>query len=133
MSAELTSNPTVRKLSFAGSTEVGKLLMAQYASTVKKVRLELGGNAAPFIVSDDADLDAAVAGAMVSKYRNARQTCVCANRLLVQDGIHDALSAAARTSPAWKSRNASSGIRRSWKRRWSPGPTSTGARRSARS
>ena len=92
MGAELTSNPTVRKLSFTGSTEVGKLLMSQCASTVKKVSLELGGNA-PFIVFDDADLDAAVAGAMASKYRNAGQTCVCANRLLVQDGIHDTFAA----------------------------------------
>jgi succinate-semialdehyde dehydrogenase/glutarate-semialdehyde dehydrogenase len=92
MGAELTSNPTVRKLSFTGSTAVGKLLMSQCAATVKKVSLELGGNA-PFIVFDDADLDAAVAGAMASKYRNAGQTCVCANRLLVQDGIHDAFAA----------------------------------------
>ena len=92
MGAELTSNPTVRKLSFTGSTEVGKLLMSQCASTVKKVSLELGGNA-PFIVFDDADLDAAVAGAMASKYRNAGQTCVCANRILVQDGIYDAFAA----------------------------------------
>ncbi len=89
---ELTANPAVRKLSFTGSTEVGKLLMAQCADTVKKVALELGGNA-PFIVFDDADLDAAVAGAMASKYRNAGQTCVCANRLLVQDGIYDAFTA----------------------------------------
>ena len=89
---ELTANPTVRKLSFTGSTEVGKLLMKQCAGTVKKVSLELGGNA-PFIVFDDADLDAAVAGAMASKYRNAGQTCVCANRLLVQDGIYDAFAA----------------------------------------
>ena len=92
MGAELTSNPTVRKLSFTGSTEIGKLLMAQCASTVKKVSLELGGNA-PFIVFDDADLDAAVVGAMASKYRNAGQTCVCANRLLVQDGVYDAFAA----------------------------------------
>ena len=92
MGAELTSNPTVRKLSFTGSTEVGKLLMSQCASTVKKVSLELGGNA-PFIVFDDADLDAAVAGAMASKYRNAGQTCVCANRVLVQDGVYDAFAA----------------------------------------
>ncbi len=89
---ELTANPAVRKLSFTGSTEVGKLLMAQCADTVKKVALELDGNA-PFIVFDDADLDAAVAGAMASKYRNAGQTCVCANRLLVQDGIYDAFAA----------------------------------------
>ena len=92
MGAELTSNPTVRKLSFTGSTEVGKLLMSQCASTVKKVSLELGGNA-PFIVFDDADLDAAVAGAMASKYRNAGQTCVCANRVLVQDRVYDAFAA----------------------------------------
>ena len=89
--AEMTSNPIVRALSFTGSTEIGKLLMAQCASTVKKVGLELGGNA-PFIVFDDADLDAAVAGAMASKYRNAGQTCVCANRLLVQDGVYDAFA-----------------------------------------
>ena len=81
---ELTSNPIVRKLSFTGSTEVGKMLMAQCAATVKKVSLELGGNA-PFIVFDDADLDAAVEGAIASKYRNTGQTCVCANRFLVQD------------------------------------------------
>ena len=89
---ELTSNPIVRKLSFTGSTEIGRLLMAQCAPTVKKVSLELGGNA-PFIVFDDADLDAAVEGAMTSKYRNAGQTCVCANRLLVQDGIYDTFAA----------------------------------------
>jgi len=86
---ELTSNPLVAKLTFTGSTEVGKLLMRQCADTVKKVSLELGGNA-PFIVFDDADLDAAVAGAIASKYRNTGQTCVCANRLLVQDGVYDA-------------------------------------------
>src|SRR5713226_4954946 len=86
---ELTSNPTVRKLTFTGSTEIGKLLMEQCAATVKKMSLELGGNA-PFIVFDDADLDAAVEGAIASKYRNTGQTCVCANRLLVQDSIHDA-------------------------------------------
>jgi succinate-semialdehyde dehydrogenase/glutarate-semialdehyde dehydrogenase len=85
----LTSHPSVRALSFTGSTEVGKLLMAQSARTVKKVALELGGNA-PLIVFDDADLDAAVAGAMASKFRNAGQTCVCANRVIVQSGIHDA-------------------------------------------
>jgi succinate-semialdehyde dehydrogenase/glutarate-semialdehyde dehydrogenase len=85
---ELTASPVVRKLSFTGSTEVGRLLMAQCATTVKKLSLELGGNA-PFIVFDDADVDAAVAGAMASKYRNAGQTCVCTNRLLVQEGIHD--------------------------------------------
>ena len=88
---ELTANPTVRMLTFTGSTEIGKLLMEQCARTVKKVGMELGGNA-PFIVFDDADLDAAVAGAMASKYRNAGQTCVCANRLLVQDGVYDAFA-----------------------------------------
>ncbi len=86
--AELTSNPIVRKLSFTGSTAVGKLLMAQCSSNVTKVSLELGGNA-PFIVFDDADLDAAVNGAIASKYRNAGQTCVCANRLYIQSGIYD--------------------------------------------
>jgi succinate-semialdehyde dehydrogenase/glutarate-semialdehyde dehydrogenase len=89
---ELTANPIVRKLSFTGSTSVGKLLLEQCASTVKKVSLELGGNA-PFIVFDDADLDAAVDGAIASKYRNTGQTCVCANRLYVQDGVYDAFSA----------------------------------------
>ncbi len=88
----LTSSPIVRKLSFTGSTPVGKRLMAACASTVKRVSLELGGNA-PFIVFDDADLDAAVRGALASKYRNAGQTCVCANRLLVQDGVYDAFAA----------------------------------------
>jgi succinate-semialdehyde dehydrogenase / glutarate-semialdehyde dehydrogenase len=85
---ELTSNPLVRMITFTGSTEVGKLLMRQVAGTVKKISLELGGNA-PFIVFDDADLDAAVQGALASKYRNSGQTCVCANRFLVQDGIYD--------------------------------------------
>ncbi|MCO1374656.1 NAD-dependent succinate-semialdehyde dehydrogenase [Burkholderia multivorans] len=85
---ELSSNPIVRKLSFTGSTEIGKVLLAQCATTVKKASMELGGNA-PFIVFDDADLDAAVQGAIASKYRNAGQTCVCANRLLVQDGVYD--------------------------------------------
>src|SRR5436309_7336397 len=89
--AELTSNPTVRKLSFTGSTEIGKILMAQCAGTVKKLSLELGGNA-PFIVFDDADIEMAVKGAIASKYRNAGQTCVCANRILVQDGVYDAFS-----------------------------------------
>ena len=86
--AELTSNPLVRKLSFTGSTAVGKSLMEQCAPTLKKLSLELGGNA-PFIVFDDADIDAAVAGAIASKYRNAGQTCVCANRIFVQKGIYD--------------------------------------------
>jgi succinate-semialdehyde dehydrogenase/glutarate-semialdehyde dehydrogenase len=90
--AELTSNPAVRKLSFTGSTEVGRLLLKQCSDTVKKVSMELGGNA-PFIVFDDADLDKAVAGAVASKYRNAGQTCVCANRIFVQDGIYDAFAA----------------------------------------
>jgi len=85
---EMTSNPTVRKLTFTGSTQIGKQLMAQCAGTMKKVSLELGGNA-PFMVFDDADLDAAVAGAIASKYRNTGQTCVCANRLLVQAGVYD--------------------------------------------
>ncbi|OWY29165.1 NADP-dependent succinate-semialdehyde dehydrogenase [Herbaspirillum robiniae] len=89
---EMTSNPIVRKLSFTGSTAVGKLLMQQSASTIKKLSLELGGNA-PFIVFDDADLDAAVEGAMASKYRNAGQTCVCANRIYVQDGVYEAFAA----------------------------------------
>ncbi|MGE5650221.1 NADP-dependent succinate-semialdehyde dehydrogenase [Noviherbaspirillum sp. UKPF54] len=88
---EMTSNPTVRKLSFTGSTEVGRLLMQQSAATIKKLSLELGGNA-PFIVFDDADLDAAVEGAIASKYRNAGQTCVCANRIYVQDGVYDAFA-----------------------------------------
>jgi succinate-semialdehyde dehydrogenase/glutarate-semialdehyde dehydrogenase len=87
----LTASPIVRKLSFTGSTEVGRLLMAQCAPTIKKLSLELGGNA-PFIVFDDADLDAAVAGAIASKYRNSGQTCVCANRFLVQDGVYEAFA-----------------------------------------
>ncbi|MDX1294605.1 MAG: NAD-dependent succinate-semialdehyde dehydrogenase, partial [Hyphomonas sp.] len=86
-------SPEIRKLSFTGSTRVGKLLLEKCASTVKRVSMELGGNA-PFIVFDDADLDAAVDGAIASKYRNAGQTCVCTNRILVQDGIHDAFVAA---------------------------------------
>ena len=86
--AEMTANPIVRKLSFTGSTAVGRLLMAQSAPTIKKLSLELGGNA-PFIVFDDADIDAAVEGAIASKYRNAGQTCVCANRLYVHDGVYD--------------------------------------------
>jgi len=85
---ELSTNPLVRKLTFTGSTEIGKQLMAQCASTVKKVSMELGGNA-PFLVFDDADLDAAVAGAIASKYRNTGQTCVCTNRFLVQEGVYD--------------------------------------------
>jgi succinate-semialdehyde dehydrogenase/glutarate-semialdehyde dehydrogenase len=88
---EMTANPIVRKLTFTGSTEIGKLLMAQCAGTVKKISLELGGNA-PFIVFDDADLEMAVKGAVASKYRNAGQTCVCANRILVQDGIYEAFA-----------------------------------------
>ena len=88
---ELTANPIVRMLTFTGSTEIGAKLMAQCAPTVKKLGLELGGNA-PFIVFDDADLDKAVAGAMASKYRNAGQTCVCANRIYVQAGVYDAFA-----------------------------------------
>src|ERR1700751_6062679 len=88
---EMTSNPDVRKVTFTGSTEVGRLLMKQSASTIKKLSLELGGNA-PFIVFDDADLDAAVEGAIISKYRNAGQTCVCANRLYIQAGVYDAFA-----------------------------------------
>jgi len=90
--AELTANPNVRKLSFTGSTEIGRLLMAQCAPTLKKLSLELGGNA-PFIVFDDADVDAAVAGAIASKYRNSGQTCVCTNRFLVQSAIYENFSA----------------------------------------
>jgi len=89
--SEMTSSPVVRKVTFTGSTEIGKKLMEQSASTVKKVSMELGGNA-PFIVFDDANLDDAVEGAMVSKFRNAGQTCVCANRILVQEGIYDAFA-----------------------------------------
>jgi succinate-semialdehyde dehydrogenase/glutarate-semialdehyde dehydrogenase len=85
---EMTSNPTVRKITFTGSTEIGKKLMSQSAGTLKKLSLELGGNA-PFIVFEDADLDAAVAGAIASKYRNTGQTCVCANRLLIQSSVYE--------------------------------------------
>lgn len=104
---ELTRNPAVRKLSFTGSTPVGKRLMAQCADTVKRISLELGGNA-PFIVFDDADLDAAVRGAIASKYRNAGQTCVCANRFLVQDGIYDAF--AGRLAEAVKAMQVGDGL-----------------------
>jgi succinate-semialdehyde dehydrogenase/glutarate-semialdehyde dehydrogenase len=86
--AELTANPLVRKLTFTGSTQIGKLLLEQCAGTVKKVSMELGGNA-PFIVFEDADLDAAVQGAIAAKYRNTGQTCVCANRILIQDAVYD--------------------------------------------
>ena len=89
---EMTANPIVRKLTFTGSTEIGKILLEQCAKTVKKTSMELGGNA-PFIVFDDADLDAAVEGAIMSKYRNTGQTCVCANRILVQDSVYDAFAA----------------------------------------
>jgi len=88
---ELTSNPIVRKLTFTGSTPVGKQLMAECAATVKRTSMELGGNA-PFIVFDDADLDAAIAGVMASKYRNSGQTCVCANRILIQEGVYEAFA-----------------------------------------
>jgi len=104
---ELASNPKVRKLSFTGSTEIGKLLMSQCAGTVKKISLELGGNA-PFIVFDDADLDAAVEGAIASKYRNTGQTCVCTNRLLVQDSVYDAF--AGKLSTAVKKLNPAPGL-----------------------
>jgi succinate-semialdehyde dehydrogenase/glutarate-semialdehyde dehydrogenase len=90
--AELTSNPIVRKLTFTGSTEVGKLLVEQCAATMKRTSMELGGNA-PFIVFDDADLDEAVKGAIICKFRNAGQTCVCANRIMVQDGVYDDFAA----------------------------------------
>jgi succinate-semialdehyde dehydrogenase / glutarate-semialdehyde dehydrogenase len=89
---EMTSNPIVRKLTFTGSTEIGRILLEQCAKTIKKTSMELGGNA-PFIVFDDADLDAAVEGAIMSKYRNTGQTCVCANRILVQDSVYDAFAA----------------------------------------
>ena len=88
----LATSPLVKKLSFTGSTPVGKILMAQCASTVKRTSMELGGNA-PFIVFDDADLDAAVAGVMAAKFRNAGQTCVCANRIYVQAGVYDTFAA----------------------------------------
>ncbi|HZF77420.1 MAG TPA: NAD-dependent succinate-semialdehyde dehydrogenase [Acetobacteraceae bacterium] len=91
MGKEITSNPLVRKLSFTGSTEVGRVLLEQCAGTIKKTSMELGGNA-PFIVFEDADLDEAVKGAMASKYRNAGQTCVCANRILVQEGVYEAFA-----------------------------------------
>ncbi|GAC1339827.1 MAG: NADP-dependent succinate-semialdehyde dehydrogenase [Acetobacteraceae bacterium] len=97
--AELTGNPMVRKLTFTGSTEVGVKLLAQIAPTVKKASMELGGNA-PFIVFDDADLDAAVTGAMASKFRNTGQTCVCANRILVQAGVYDQFAAKLKTAVA---------------------------------
>jgi succinate-semialdehyde dehydrogenase / glutarate-semialdehyde dehydrogenase len=95
----MTSNPAVRKLTFTGSTEVGKKLMAQCAGTIKKLSLELGGNA-PFIVFDDADVDAAVQGALASKYRNTGQTCVCANRLLIHKGIYDEFAVKLRSAVA---------------------------------
>ncbi len=104
---ELTANPAVRKLSFTGSTEVGKTLMEQCAGTVKKVSLELGGNA-PFIVFDDADLDAAIQGAIASKYRNTGQTCVCANRILVQDKVYGEF--AEKLSQAAKNLKVSNGL-----------------------
>lgn len=97
MGAELTANPKVRKLTFTGSTEVGAQLLAQCAPTIKKTSMELGGNA-PFIVFDDADLDAAVQGAVISKYRNTGQTCVCTNRFLVQDGVFDAFAEKLKTA-----------------------------------
>jgi len=106
---EMTSNPIVRKLSFTGSTPVGKLLMRQCADTVKKVSLELGGNA-PFIVFDDADMDAAVEGAIASKYRNAGQTCICANRLFVQSSVYDEFTQ--KFSEAVKNQKLGSGLKK---------------------
>ena len=108
---ELCANPTVRKLSFTGSTEVGRLLMRQVAPTIKKISLELGGNA-PFIVFDDADLDAAAEGAIVSKYRNAGQTCVCANRFFVHENVYDAFARklAARVSALKVGRGTEAGV-----------------------
>jgi len=97
--AEMTSNPIVRKLTFTGSTQVGKMLMEQCASTVKRTSMELGGNA-PFIVFDDADIDEAVKGAIICKFRNAGQTCVCANRILVQEGVYDEFTAKFKTATA---------------------------------
>lgn len=97
--AELTSNPIIRKLSFTGSTEIGRQLMAECAQDIKKISLELGGNS-PFIVFDDADLDAAVEGALTSKYRNAGQTCVCANRLYIHDSVYDAFAEKLKTAVA---------------------------------
>ena len=91
LAVKLTANPLVRKLSFTGSTAVGRLLMQQCAPTIKKFSLELGGNA-PFIVFDDADIDAAVQGAIASKFRNTGQTCVCANRIFVQDAVYEEFS-----------------------------------------
>ena len=91
IAGELATNPIVRKMTFTGSTEIGRQLLAQCAGTIKKVSMELGGNA-PFIVFDDADLDAAVEGAIIAKYRNTGQTCVCANRILVQQGVYDAFA-----------------------------------------
>ncbi len=105
--AEMTANPMVRKLTFTGSTAVGKLLMRQCAGTVKKVSMELGGNA-PFLVFDDADIDAAVEGAMMSKFRNTGQTCVCANRILVQEGVYDEF--AKKMAKAMESLNVGSGL-----------------------
>ncbi len=119
---ELTGSPLVRKFSFTGSTEIGKLLIRQCASTVKKVSMELGGNA-PFIVFDDADLDAAADGAMLSKFRNMGQTCVCANRILVQDKVYDAFAEklAARIAKLKLGNGLEDGVtqgRSSTKRRW---------------
>ena len=107
---EMTASPVVRKLTFTGSTAVGKLLMKACAGTVKKVSMELGGNA-PFLVFDDADLDAAVEGAMLSKFRNTGQTCVCANRILVQEGVYDAF--AGKMATAMASLNVGEGIKES--------------------
>ena len=104
---EITSNPIVRKVTFTGSTEIGKVLMEQCAGTLKKMSLELGGNA-PFIVFEDADIDSAVEGAMMSKYRNMGQTCVCANRILVQDSVYEEF--AAKLSQAVSGLNVGNGV-----------------------
>ena len=120
----------MRKISFTGSTEVGKLLMAQCASTVKKLSLELGGNA-PFIVFDDADLDAAVEGAIVSKYRNTGQTCVCANRLLVQAAVYDDVRREALRGGRRSSRSGPVSSRASRRARSSTTPPSRRSRRTS--
>ena len=120
---EMTSNPAVRKLGFTGSTEVGKLLMAQCAPGLKKISLELGGNA-PFIVFDDADLDEAVAGAITCKFRNSGQTCISANRMLVQEGIYDDFLTAVHATPCARSRSPTASRRASTSGRSSTSPRS---------
>jgi succinate-semialdehyde dehydrogenase/glutarate-semialdehyde dehydrogenase len=110
--AEMTGNPIVRKLTFTGSTQVGKMLMEQCAGTVKRTSMELGGNA-PFIVFDDADLDEAVKGAIICKFRNAGQTCVCANRILVQEGVYDEFAEKLQVWPETRRRHRGRRQRRS--------------------